>query len=600
MNYTLTYALPIAVGVFLLLFFLQLPDLRRCRLPQPATAPLSENERRDWRTHLPILLITLIYAVTAFYRLGDATAPQTFVPMAGQSAVWTLPDGVYPTRIMLYSGVGHGEYTVFFSEDGQTWDTAGSFSQGHVEVLKWNTLDPAGSFRPRYVALTGSSGEPWLGEAVLLDGDGAPIPASCSIPALADEADTMPLRLTFLNSSYFDEIYHARTAWEHLHGLWPYEISHPPLGKEILSLGILMFGMTPFGWRFMGTLFGVLMLPLMYVLLRKLFGGRAVPCLGTVVFAADFMHYAQTRIATIDTYSVFFILLMYLFLFLWLREGKLRDLALCGLSFGLGAAAKWTSLYAGAGLGVLWLAHWIEQALEGSRQKGRRRDPKRFWLPFLKNSAFCVVFFILIPGLIYYLSYLPYGQAEGAPLFSSRYTRIVLDNQSYMFNYHSSVNATHPYSSRWYQWLLDIRPILYYLDYGPGNTKTSLIAFLSPVLCWGGLLSLFVRLYAALFRRDRTAAFLLVGYLAQLLPWVFISRLTFAYHYFPSSVFLVLSLGYVFALLRDNQKNWRLWTLAFACLSVAVFALFFSTLNGLPVDITRSSHWLRWLPTWPL
>ena len=120
------------------------------------------------------------------------------------------------------------------------------------------------------------------------------------------------------------------------------------------------------------------------------------------------------------------------------------------------------------------------------------------------------------------------------------------------------------------------------------------------MLCWGGLLSLFVLLYAALFRRDRTAAFLLVGYLAQLLPWVFISRLTFAYHYFPSSVFLVLSLGYVFALLRDNQKNWRLWTLAFACLSVAVFALFFSTLNGLPVDITRSSHWLRWLPTWPL
>ena len=106
MNYTLTYALPIAVGVFLLLFFLQLPDLRRCRLPQPATAPLSENERRDWRTHLPILLITLIYAVTAFYRLGDTTAPQTFVPMAGQSAVWTLPEGVYPTRIMLYSGVG--------------------------------------------------------------------------------------------------------------------------------------------------------------------------------------------------------------------------------------------------------------------------------------------------------------------------------------------------------------------------------------------------------------------------------------------------------------------------------------------------------------
>ena len=33
-------------------------------------------------------------------------------------------------------------------------------------------------------------------------------------------------------------------------------------------------------------------------------------------------------------------------------------------------------------------------------------------------------------------------------------------------------------------------------------------------------------------KRERTALFLLVGYLAQVLPWVFISRLTFEYHYF--------------------------------------------------------------------
>ena len=602
MNYTLTYALPIAVGVFLLIFFLQLPDLRRCKLPQPATAPTPLREKRDWREHLPILLITLVYALTAFFRLGDTTAPQTFVPMAGQSAVWTLPEGTYPTRIMLYCGVGHGEYLIQFSRDGSEWTTASSYSQGHVEVLKWDSVDPSSEFRPRYVAVTCTSGEPWLGEVVLLDGDGAPIPAVCSLPALSDEADTAPVKQTFMNSSYFDEIYHARTAWEHLNGLWPYEISHPPLGKEILSLGILIFGMTPFGWRFMGTLFGVAMLPLMYVLLRKLFGGRAVPCLGTIVFAADFMHYAQTRIATIDTYSVFFILLMYLFMFLWLREGRLRDLALCGLSFGLGAAAKWTSLYAGAGLGVLWAAHWIEQAAWArSRRKGSSEHRlNRFWIPFLKNSAFCVVFFILVPGLIYYLSYLPYGQSQNAPLFSARYTQIMLDNQSYMFNYHKNVTATHPYSSRWYQWLLDIRPILYYLEYGDNGTKTSLIAFLNPVLCWGGLLSLFVLLYTALFRKDRTAAFILAGYLAQLLPWVFISRLTFAYHYFPSSVFLVLSLGYVFSLLRDNRERWRPWAFAFAALSVLVFALFFSTLNGLPVDLARSSHWLRWLPTWPL
>ncbi len=35
-----------------------------------------------------------------------------------------------------------------------------------------------------------------------------------------------------MNSSYFDEIYHARTALEHIENVYPYEITHPPLGKR--------------------------------------------------------------------------------------------------------------------------------------------------------------------------------------------------------------------------------------------------------------------------------------------------------------------------------------------------------------------------------
>ena len=94
-------------------------------------------------------------------------------------------------------------------------------------------------------------------------------------------------------------------------GLEPYENTHPTLGKLIISVGIRIFGMNPFGWRFMGTLFGVLMLPALYHFLKRLFGSTFLCTAGTVLFAFDFMHYVQTRIATIDTYAVFFIILMY-------------------------------------------------------------------------------------------------------------------------------------------------------------------------------------------------------------------------------------------------------------------------------------------------
>jgi len=48
----------------------------------------------------------------------------------------------------------------------------------------------------------------------------------------------VPETITYKNGTYFDEIYHARTAYENVVNVYPYEISHPPLGKLILSLGM--------------------------------------------------------------------------------------------------------------------------------------------------------------------------------------------------------------------------------------------------------------------------------------------------------------------------------------------------------------------------
>lgn len=38
----------------------------------------------------------------------------------------------------------------------------------------------------------------------------------------------------------------------------------------------------------------------------------------------------------------------------------------------------------------------------------------------------------------------------------------MLNNQTYMYNYHSGLEATHPYSSAWYQWPIDYRPLWAY------------------------------------------------------------------------------------------------------------------------------------------
>ena len=578
------FILPVTTAVLLLLFFVGLPDLKEA--PVLPFEGMRRRKRIDRMDVLFMAVITLVFGIVDFTHLGSRSAPETFVRPVDESAIITFDEPCTPAEIDFYTGVGYGEFAFELTADGENYFTAASFLLDAGDVLRWQKLSAAntGEVTGGRIAGTGTA---YLGEAAFFDGNGNRIAFRSSVPEICDEQDTVCREYSFLNSSYFDEIYHARTAWEHLNNVAPYEISHPPLGKIIIGIGISLFGMNPFGWRFSGTLFGVLMLPAMYVFLKKLFGSRQAAACGTVVFATDFMHFVQTRIATIDTYAVFFILLMYFGMAVFLMTDSLKALALSGISFGLGCACKWTCVYAGAGLAVLWAGYWI-----GHRKRG--------FPAFVKNCLFCVGFFVVMPCLIYYLAYIPYGRAAGIKgVFNREYLDIVLSNQTYMFTYHAGLVAEHPYSSRWYQWLLDIRPILYYLQYFDDGSRSSFGAFLNPVLCWGGLLALAVCLYRAIFRLDRTAMFILIGYLAQLLPWVLVTRLTFAYHYFPCCVFLVLAIGYVFRLMEDGTPHCRVYLWGFAGLSAAVFVLFFPALTGLRVDNAAATQLMGWLPTWP-
>ena len=357
---SISFLFAVAVFALLLLFFAFLPDLRSCALASPDAPQLTKPTAEKQKTALPgLLLIMAVYTAAAFWNLGNTSSPESFAPMEGRSVILEFREPETPATAVLFPGVGTGEYSIEVSNDQEGWHPVASFSQDHVSVLKWQYIElmQMGSFR--FLRIHCTEGRPWLGEIGILDSEGQTIPFLSSVPELGDEGPVIPASSNYMNSSYFDEIYHARTAWEHLHAIWPYEISHPPLGKEILSLGILLFGMTPFGWRFSGTLMGILMLPVMYCFLRRMFGGTRIPTLGTILLASGFMHYAQTRIATIDSYAVLFIMLMFWFMYAWLSSGKIRDLALCGLAFGFGAACKWTCLYAGAGLGFIWLVHWV-------------------------------------------------------------------------------------------------------------------------------------------------------------------------------------------------------------------------------------------------
>ena len=195
--------------------------------------------------------------------------------------------------------------------------------------------------------------------------------------------------------------------------------------------------------------------------------------------------------------------------------------------------------------------------------------------------GFSVLVFAVIPAAIYTLSYLLCHGGGGQPA-SPALIGAMWENQKYMLSYHSGVTDSTLFL-RWYQWLFDIRPILYYMDNDVAGYTTRFAAFVNPVICWGGLLAVASCAVQAVRRRCARALFIFIGYLAQLVPWFFIGRITFAYHYFPSVLFLVLALCYVFHTLaeREEMVNWKPAMFAVTGGAVGLYALFYPVLVGI-------------------
>jgi dolichyl-phosphate-mannose-protein mannosyltransferase len=277
-------------------------------------------------------------------------------------------------------------------------------------------------------------------------------------------------------------------------------------------------------------------------------------------------------------------------------------LFLCGLSFGIGAACKWTSIYGGPGLLLLYIIH---QVLRG-RYYSNRFEGRRFIAYLIKTLLVSIVFFIVVPFIVYYLSYIPYGTARGLAvsdgmLWDKKYFDIFKNNQIFMFTYHQGVKESHPYASPWWKWVFNIRPILYYLEYYNDNImKSAFGAFGNPIVWWGGLVGLAAMVIDFIRKRSARALFILIGYLSQLVPWMFITRPLFIYHYFPSTIFLVLAISSMFDTILDRKiGRYKLAVAGFTASSVVAFAAFYPVLTGIAVPQWYTTNFLRWTAYWP-
>ena len=401
------------------------------------------------------------------------------------------------------------------------------------------------------------------------------------------------VRLTIPSKPFFDEVHYLPAARALIELSGPANAEHPPLGKELLALGIRLFGDNPIGWRIMPVLLGALGL---FAAMRALWFAtlsRFASLAGGWLIATGFLLFVQSRIAMLDVFMAGLFLVA-----LWALAGAAREnetgrrrLAIAGVCLGLAMAAKWNVVLLAMVPGLAFVAIRAREAgwrvltsYRGGPVAGITTWEAALWLGLVPLLAYAATY---LPGLFY---------AQGAYSLAPFADNGIVGIHRQMLDLQTQVLAPHTYQSVWYQWVGNWRAIWYL--YEPvdgahrgvlliGNPLTMLLGL--GALAWAG--------WMGLFRGHKAALAVFVLYAVALGTWIVAAKpVQFYYHYLLPGTFLLAALALALDALWQRGNRWL--PLAVLAGSAGFFAYFFPILTAAPLANEMSFLDYAWIASW--
>ncbi|MFB3889495.1 MAG: glycosyltransferase family 39 protein [Candidatus Bathyarchaeia archaeon] len=610
------------------------------------------------RDLLTIVVLSAVFLSLATWNLGFTQFPQSTVSLSnGQGFVLDLGEEANVKSVCLLYKDGHFNVTVSVGTP-DNWQVVASntlypydFTKNEwsLDYCKWYELNLQRTTRYINFAFKESPSDAVLSELMVIGQDNQKISVAVvsnagngnpTVSNLVDEQAAVQYPVDYMGQTYFDEIYFVRTAEQYLHLQYPYEWTHPPLGKLIQAAGIAVFGFNPFGWRITGVIFATLMIPVVYLLAKKLFGSWIGGFSAAFLLTFDFMHFTMGRMGTADTYVVFFSLLSQLFFLYYfmnvVKKGwktSVLPLFLAVVFFALGFSTKWLVLYGAVGMLLLLLAVRLRDV---SRMKASlsAKYAAVFDHPFL-----LLVVFILFAVVIYFSTYVP-------DMIIGRDFPGVVKLQFDMYAYHSGLTATHTFASPWWSWPFLVNPFGGYVPLWlevatlPNGLRSTIAVFGNPAIWWVGFICILLVTIEAVQAKDAVlglkrrltrkpeepevlgqlgsevktpelasqpqenagrhwdllAIFIAVLFFSSWVPYIFISRVTFIYHFYVAVPFLYLASAY-FINKYWSTRGGKAAAIAFFISVVILFVVFYPVTSGVPVPTSEIDR-LKWFPSW--
>ena len=601
-------------------------------------------------------ILVIIYGILAFTNLGTLKTPNTYYKFdySGEE-VGVEVEGVsqHISKMRVYTGAEVGKFMIVTSTDGKEYHNLKNFET--KSVFAWEEVEIDKDLK--YIKFVAEDSGSYLGDIALYDTYGNRIKVISTddqSKVILDESKYVPVQINSKNSAYFDEIYFARSAYEYTHGIDTMEWTHPPLGKLLMAIPVLLLGFSTLSYRLMGVVAGMAMIPVMYILAKRLFKDRKWALLAGMLMMFDNFHFAHTRMATVDSFLVLFILLSVLFMKQYIDMDRFDNfkkkrtyLLLSGLFIGCALCVKWTALYAMLGLMIVFFVDLFVEREDKRKTKINYNTASKialmgmvllslvpiivyylttllintktattyvFWYYFAlvlttlivlvvkllkKDSSLkhlfivCLIGFVLIPILIYVLSYIMFPNVHG---YTSNSLNGIINQIKNMYNYHSTLAERHPFESEWYKWPAMIKPVWYYVGYHGGNLKSTIVGIGNPIIWWSGILaSIFVAI-KTIFKRNKETFFILMFILCTFMPYMFIGRAMFMYHYFPTLPFVMLAIVALMKAITEKIKTDTVY-IFYTLLIIVVFFVFYPITSGI-VTTNEYIDALKWLSSW--
>jgi dolichyl-phosphate-mannose-protein mannosyltransferase len=344
-------------------------------------------------------------------------------------------------------------------------------------------------------------------------------------------------RLGVPNQLVYDERIYVDEALRYLHGGRFFEV-HPPLAILLIAGCLRLFGCHSWSWRLSSALIGAALVPITYLLARRLFHTRGAAAIAALLVLCEGMFLEYSRLGLINILYLTLGAASYLMAFRFVQSGNLiarrRSLVLMGILLGLCLGSKLaipviTWLLA-VGFVVWSLGSWYR--VDGGHAQSPYTSLGDISGVVALVGGLSAVFFLVTFFVNYRL-----GWWSGLSALKTYYGYVAQANLLYPSNPDSHQD------SPWWSWPLLLRPYLLWTgrdDYGRVET---IWGGGNPVIWWGALVAIVLCAVRAV-RRDGTAwIFLSLGYLMYSAMWIPIHRALYVYSYLPALYLGVLALG---------------------------------------------------------